>query len=82
MVQVIAVPRRGYDEDATALPALSSSLVRSRLAEGGPVTGMVPPAVAALIAAHGWYRAVDGGATPPGPFATASDGTAGLPSSS
>lgn len=36
--------------------AVSSSLVRERLAAGEPVEGLVGPAVAAYIAEHGLYR--------------------------
>ena len=39
-------------------PAVSASEVRLRVAAGKPVTGMVPPAVAAIIAASGLYRTV------------------------
>jgi nicotinate-nucleotide adenylyltransferase len=56
MIEVIAVPRRGYDEHPAALPAISSTAVRERLAHGERVEELVPPAVAELIAAHGWYR--------------------------
>lgn len=56
LVEVIAVPRSGYDDQGVALPAISSSLVRERLARGEAVTGLVPPAVARLVAEQGWYR--------------------------
>jgi nicotinate-nucleotide adenylyltransferase len=56
MVEVIAVPRRGYDEHLAALPAISSSDLRARLAQGTSIDGLVPAAVARLIAANGWYR--------------------------
>ena len=36
--------------------AVSSSDVRSRVAAGLPLTGLVPDAVAALINERGWYR--------------------------
>ncbi len=38
------------------LPDVSSTLVRSRVREGGDVTGLVGPRVAAYIADHGLYR--------------------------
>lgn len=56
MVEVIPVPRRGYDEHPTALPAISSSLVRERLGKGQDIDDLVPPAVTALIKAENWYR--------------------------
>jgi nicotinate-nucleotide adenylyltransferase len=36
---------------------VSSSLVRERVATGRPIRYLVPDAVAAAIAEHGWYRA-------------------------
>jgi nicotinate-nucleotide adenylyltransferase len=36
---------------------VSSSLVRERVAAGRPIRWLVPDAVAAAIAEHGWYRA-------------------------
>jgi len=57
LIDVIAVPRRGFDDNhPTALPAISSTLVRERLKHGAPVNELVPLAVATLIAANGWYR--------------------------
>jgi nicotinate-nucleotide adenylyltransferase len=55
MIEVIPVPRRGFDEHPAALPAISSSLVRELLARGEAVTDLVPPAVAELIRDEGWY---------------------------
>jgi len=55
LIEVIAVPRRGYDEHPAALPAISSSLVRDRCAAGSTIGELVTPAVAALIRANGWY---------------------------
>ncbi|MBA3936200.1 MAG: nicotinate-nicotinamide nucleotide adenylyltransferase [Planctomycetes bacterium] len=81
LIQVIAVPRRGYDEDPAALPALSSSLVKGRIAAGGPLAGLLPPAVAGLIAAHGWYHASAEGVAPPAPGGSVSEDTVGLPPS-
>jgi nicotinate-nucleotide adenylyltransferase len=57
LVEVIAVPRRGYDDaNPAALPAISSTLVRTRLAAGDPCRDLLPAAVAAAVAAGGWYR--------------------------
>jgi nicotinate-nucleotide adenylyltransferase len=56
LIEVIPVPRRGYDEHPAALPQISSSLVRERLARGEAVDDLVPPAVARLIQEGGWYR--------------------------
>lgn len=56
LVAVHAVPRRGYDEHPAALPAISSSLVRARLAAGDACRDLLPAAVAERIAAAGWYR--------------------------
>jgi len=56
LVEVIAVPRRGYDDLPNALPALSSSLVRERLEQGQSIADLVPTAVADLIRQHGWYQ--------------------------
>ena len=39
---------------------VSSSDVRARVAEGRPIRHLVPDAVAADIAAHGWYRPTAG----------------------
>ncbi len=55
LIEVISVPRRGYDEHPAALPAISSSLVRDRCAIGATIDQLVTPAVADLIRAHGWY---------------------------
>jgi nicotinate-nucleotide adenylyltransferase len=57
LVEVIAVPRAGYDEHGACLPAISSSLVRERLHRGSAVADLVPPAVTRLIAERAWYRA-------------------------
>lgn len=42
---------------------ISSSLVRERVHDGEPIEGLVEPAVAEYIAAHGLYRAVAATAT-------------------
>jgi len=56
VVDVIAVPRQGYDPaHGAALPAVSSSQVRARLAAGEAIDDLVPAAVADLIRAQGWY---------------------------
>jgi len=41
--------------DAPTAP-VSSTTIRQRLAEGQPIEGLVPPAVAAYIHSHGLYR--------------------------
>jgi nicotinate-nucleotide adenylyltransferase len=57
LVDVISVPRRGYDDEhPAALPEISSTLVRERASHDKPIDDLVPPAVAALIRANGWYR--------------------------
>ncbi len=56
LVDVIAVPRRGYDDaHPAALPAISSTAVRAALAQGQGIEQMVPPAVAELIRVNCWY---------------------------
>jgi nicotinate-nucleotide adenylyltransferase len=58
LVDVIAVPRRGFDDShPAALPAISSTLVRERLQRGEAATELLPAAVTTLIANNGWYRA-------------------------
>jgi len=50
LVRVIAVPRRGYDDDhPAALPAISSTLVRRRLAAGEAIDDLVPHRVATSL---------------------------------
>lgn len=56
LIEVIPVPRRGYDDHPAALPEISSSLIRERCKQGQPVDELVAPAVAALITANRWYR--------------------------
>lgn len=57
LVQVIAVPRQGYDDDhPAALPAISSSMIRERIKDGASITELVPQAVAAHIADKQCYR--------------------------
>ena len=56
LLEVIAIPRQGYDHGSTAaLPAISSSLVRERLAKGAVVDDLVPLGVEQLIARHAYY---------------------------
>jgi nicotinate-nucleotide adenylyltransferase len=55
-VEILCVPRGGHDPHPGALPAISSTLVRQRLAHGGDVGGLVPLNVASEIAHQGWYR--------------------------
>ena len=55
MIEVIPVPRRSYDEHPAALPQISSSLIRERLARKEDIRALVPPAVADLITAQRWY---------------------------
>lgn len=59
MAPPLVVGRHGYPLPADcplAMPEISSTEVRRRLARGEPATGLVPPAVAAYVAAHGLYR--------------------------
>ena len=56
MIEIIPVPRRGYDEHPAALPQISSSLIRERLARQEDITPLVPPSVAELISRQRWYR--------------------------
>jgi nicotinate-nucleotide adenylyltransferase len=56
-VDVIAIPRRGYDDNnPAALPAISSSLVRERLKNGEDTRDVLPKSVSETIAHSGWYR--------------------------
>ena len=56
-MQVIPVPRRGFDDEhPAALPAISSSAVREHLTNNQSIAGLVPATVANLIEQHGWYR--------------------------
>lgn len=56
LIEIIPVPRRGYDEHPAALPQISSSMIRERLARSGSIADLVPPAVAELIASQHWYH--------------------------
>lgn len=56
ITDIIAVPRRGYDDEhPSAIPAISSTLVREHLAAGLDISDVVPAAVATLIRQRGWY---------------------------
>jgi nicotinate-nucleotide adenylyltransferase len=55
LIEVLPVPRRGFDDHPAALPAISSSAVRAMLAAGGDVDGLLPATVSARIRAGGWY---------------------------
>ncbi len=56
LVSIIPVPRRGFDDHVSALPEISSSLIRERLQNGNDVADLVPAAVAQLIAHNKWYK--------------------------
>lgn len=61
LVDLLLIGRAGVADPpdapvATRLPDLSSTEVRRRVAAGEPIGWMVPPAVEALIDAHGLYR--------------------------
>ncbi|ACY16218.1 nicotinate (nicotinamide) nucleotide adenylyltransferase [Haliangium ochraceum] len=51
----ITVGRSGHGGSAVDLPAVSSTEIRERLAEGASIAGLVPRAVADYIAAQGLY---------------------------
>ena len=55
LIDIIPVPRRGYDDHPAALPQISSSMIRERLQRGENIRELVSPSVAKLIAANGWY---------------------------
>jgi len=48
--------------ESVSLVDVSATRVRQRVAEGRSIEGLVPPTVAAYIAAHGLYR---GAPSPP-----------------
>ncbi|TVR17739.1 MAG: nicotinate-nicotinamide nucleotide adenylyltransferase [Planctomycetota bacterium] len=57
IVEVHPIPRRGWDEhDPAALPAISSTMVRERLAMGTSVAHLIPQEVTRLIDQHRWYE--------------------------
>lgn len=56
LIDIIAVPRRGYDDHPAALPAIASKDIRALLSAGGDADRLLPPGVATLIREHGWYR--------------------------
>jgi nicotinate-nucleotide adenylyltransferase len=56
-IEIIAVPRQGYDRNhPAALPAISSTMVRDHVQRNLPIADLVPAAVANLIRKNGWYR--------------------------
>jgi len=58
--QPIIVPRSGFcDGSAVALPAVSSTDVRTRIADGKAVDQLIPRSVAHYIDEHGLYRSSD-----------------------
>jgi len=59
MVEVVAVPRRGYDHSPAALPEISSTEVQNRIRNGDDVSELLPPGVIELIARNGWYRVAE-----------------------
>jgi nicotinate-nucleotide adenylyltransferase len=56
LVEVIAVPRRGFNDSPEALPDISSTAIQERIRDGAAIDHLVPPAVARLVAERGWYR--------------------------
>lgn len=57
LVEIIAVPRRGFDKThASAIPDISSSAIRDRLQRDQPVDDLLPAAVLQLIQKNNWYR--------------------------
>ena len=52
----VVVPRGGHVEHPAALPAISSTQVRARLAAGAAASDLLPRTVAERIAERGWYR--------------------------
>jgi nicotinate-nucleotide adenylyltransferase len=58
LARVVVVGRQGYPGgEGPALPAISSSEIRERLAQGQPVEGLVPRAVLAHLRSRGLYGA-------------------------
>lgn len=58
LARIIVVGRQGYEGPAAgpALPPVSSSSVRERIARGEDVSGLVPLRVLAYVEARGLYR--------------------------
>jgi len=56
LVEIVCVPRGGFDDHPGALPAISSSLVRERLRTGGDIRGLLTQTVADDIARNRWYH--------------------------
>jgi nicotinate-nucleotide adenylyltransferase len=58
LARILVVGRQGYEgaADAPALPAVSSTVIRERLARGEDVSALVPGRVLAYVAERGLYR--------------------------
>jgi len=59
LAPLLVVPRAGYSaaaHDLPALPAISSTEIRSRLRTGDSTTGLLSPIVAQYAQAHALYR--------------------------
>jgi nicotinate-nucleotide adenylyltransferase len=58
LARILVVGRQGYEgaADAPALPAVSSTVIRERLARGEDVSALVPRRVLAYVAERGLYR--------------------------
>jgi nicotinate-nucleotide adenylyltransferase len=58
LARVLVVGRQGYEGPAAgpALPAISSTLVRERIARGEDVSALVPGRVLAYVSERGLYR--------------------------
>jgi nicotinate-nucleotide adenylyltransferase len=57
LVEFAVVPRAGHEAQAPfAIPDVSSTEIRARIAAGRSIAHLVPAAVADYIAAHGLYR--------------------------
>jgi nicotinate-nucleotide adenylyltransferase len=58
LARILVVGRQGYEGAAGApsLPAVSSTLIRERLARGDDVSALVPGRVLAYVAERGLYR--------------------------
>ena len=59
LVPVVVVRRSGYQGEGgglLAIPEVSSSDIRRRIAEAAPIDGLVPSGVADYIVTHGLYR--------------------------
>jgi nicotinate-nucleotide adenylyltransferase len=58
LARILVVGRQGYEgaADAPALPAVSSTVIRERLARGEDVSALVPRRVLAYVEERGLYR--------------------------